>query len=95
MSTRPPMEAQAVTILSVEYESLNSLHCPGCSESLDLSQPDSGIPDVILGICEGCGVWFLIDPSTPRGPARVISLASLIDALRDAKRASGPTKSRN
>ena len=36
-------------------------HCLNCSLPLSLSQPDLDSPDRLLGVCEQCKHWFLID----------------------------------
>jgi hypothetical protein len=36
-------------------------HCSDCSLPLSLSQPDLDSPRRLLGICEQCKLWFLID----------------------------------
>ena len=35
--------------------------CLNCSEPLSLSQPDPETPDRLIGICEYCRHWFLVD----------------------------------
>lgn len=35
--------------------------CPHCRSLLELHQPDSEQPDRLLGTCEGCKAWCLID----------------------------------
>jgi hypothetical protein len=37
------------------------VRCPACDGDLDLHQPDPGDPDRLLGVCEECGDWFLMD----------------------------------
>jgi hypothetical protein len=38
-----------------------SADCLNCSLPLSLSQPDFNSPERLLGICERCKHWFLID----------------------------------
>ena len=38
-----------------------SAQCLSCSLPLSLSQPDLNAPERLLGVCERCGHWFLID----------------------------------
>jgi hypothetical protein len=38
-----------------------SAHCLNCSLPLSLCQPDLNSPERLLGICERCKHWFLID----------------------------------
>jgi hypothetical protein len=35
--------------------------CPHCTSLLTLSQPDPGLPDRLIGACEQCKHWYLID----------------------------------
>jgi hypothetical protein len=43
--------------------------CVNCSLPLSLSQPDMNSPERLLGVCEQCKHWFLIDliPNQTRG----------------------------
>jgi hypothetical protein len=36
-------------------------NCLNCSLPLSLSQPDINAPERLLGVCEQCKRWFLID----------------------------------
>lgn len=36
--------------------------CPDCRGDLERHQPDPSRPDRLLGVCEECASWFLIDP---------------------------------
>jgi hypothetical protein len=38
-----------------------SAHCLNCSLPLSLSQPDLNSPGRLLGVCEQCKHWFLLD----------------------------------
>jgi hypothetical protein len=35
--------------------------CLGCGSSLQLHQPDGNAPQRLLGTCDTCGSWHLID----------------------------------
>jgi len=35
--------------------------CPQCNDFLAIHEPDCELPDRLLGICGGCGSWFMID----------------------------------
>jgi hypothetical protein len=35
--------------------------CLGCGSSLELHQPDGNAPQRLLGTCDSCGAWNLID----------------------------------
>jgi len=34
--------------------------CPNCGKVLALSQPDERRPAHLVGVCRGCGRWFLL-----------------------------------
>ena len=38
--------------------------CTSCHDSLVLHQPDEDLPDRLLGTCQECRTWFLIDRAT-------------------------------
>jgi hypothetical protein len=38
--------------------------CPCCRRPLTLHQPDPDCPDRLVGICEGCRTWFIINAAT-------------------------------
>lgn len=35
--------------------------CPGCGSALDLHQPDIELPERLLGVCESCKGWYVLD----------------------------------
>jgi hypothetical protein len=37
------------------------VRCPACRDHLFLHQPDEECPDRLLGTCDECRAWFLID----------------------------------
>ena len=37
------------------------VRCPDCEGALELNQPDERNPDRLLGVCERCSGWFLMD----------------------------------
>ena len=37
------------------------VRCPACRDYLFLHQPDEECPDRLLGTCDECRAWFLID----------------------------------
>jgi len=39
----------------------SSMQCPNCDDPLVMHQPDEQSPDRLLGTCEECGAWFLLD----------------------------------
>lgn len=40
---------------------LAEVGCPQCDAYLAIHEPDRELPDRLLGICGGCGSWFMID----------------------------------
>jgi len=61
--------------------------CLACDKYLDLHQPDVGSPDRLVGICEQCGRWYLIDV-TPETDEAVMVLLPEGDSVQDALAAS-------
>jgi hypothetical protein len=49
--------------------------CDTCGAPLDVHQPDADLPDRLLGTCQGCKAWWLLD-----GEAGL--MARLPDSLR-------------
>lgn len=44
-----------------EFENLVAARCLNCASELTLHQPDMDLPERLLGICEACKYWYLID----------------------------------
>jgi hypothetical protein len=42
-------------------EARAAVPCLHCSSPLTLHQPDPESPDRLLGVCEGCKHWYLVD----------------------------------
>ncbi len=53
---------------------LSWICCVHCGEALDLQQPNAQVPDRLLGICEGCSLWFLIELVTERSEVMMVQL---------------------
>ena len=51
----------AVGPLSSRARGPSEAHCLGCGSSLALHQPDGDAPQRLLGTCDRCGRWHLID----------------------------------
>jgi hypothetical protein len=45
----------------VRFEVAAEILCAECQCPLDRHQPDPEQPDRLLGTCEDCGTWYLID----------------------------------
>ena len=73
----------SVTV-SIEHSLISrsprAVACPGCREALDLYQPDPDSPDRLLGTCDGCKAWYVLDRE--RG---VMALLPVELALRGAR----------
>ncbi len=57
--------------------------CPICEGFLAIHQPDEQAPHHLVGTCEGCGSWFLIDDAE----GLMLRLPTAED-LRDARSSS-------
>jgi hypothetical protein len=40
---------------------MDQIHCLACDCELILHQPDPDLPDRLLGTCDECKSWFLIE----------------------------------
>ena len=45
----------------VRFEFASEILCARCHDPLERHQPDESQPDRLLGTCEGCGTWYLLD----------------------------------
>lgn len=48
--------------------------CLHCEEALTLHQPEPEAPRRLLGICEACGNWYLLDWSVGEGDGLMVLL---------------------
>ena len=46
---------------STQPEDLDGGRCLACDVYLELHQPDAQVPERLLGTCEACGRWYVID----------------------------------
>jgi hypothetical protein len=88
MSIVPPRPRTVLFPLAVsppwtETDLPTGTPCLACGESLVLHQPDLNAPERLLGTCDACGAWHLVDAD--RG---VTVLLPHADGLRNAE-ASG------
>ena len=70
----------AVVPLSTQTQAPVGATCLGCGSSLELHQPDGNAPQRLLGTCDDCGRWHLIDCD-----ASALVLLPDVDELRDAE----------
>jgi hypothetical protein len=45
----------------IRFELASEVLCARCQVVLVRHQPDEEQPDRLLGTCDGCGAWFLLD----------------------------------
>jgi hypothetical protein len=60
-----PMSSRSVSLVlglfGIPSLSKSGARCPDCKGALDLHQPDEGNPERLLGVCQRCSGWFLMD----------------------------------
>lgn len=64
-------------------EAVSNLRCLRCDASLDVHQPDTGFPERMLGTCDSCRSWFLME-SLPGRPEALMVLLPDGDYFRNA-----------
>lgn len=47
-------------------DDLSAVVCPDCCRPLTLHQPDERLPDRLIGTCDTCPSWFLIETASAR-----------------------------
>jgi hypothetical protein len=47
--------------IALDPAALDRAHCPNCHCEITRHQPDKDLPDRLLGTCEVCKSWFLMD----------------------------------
>jgi len=72
-------------------QSLSRIPCPHCSSRLTLHQPDVESADRLLGVCEGCKRWHLVDllPDCPDGILTGLPDREVVRALSRADPSGG------
>jgi hypothetical protein len=68
-------------------EDLDDGGCLACEGALDLHQPDVGSPDRVVGVCIGCGRWYLLD-SIPGSDEAVMVMLPDGESLQKALKAN-------
>jgi len=60
-----PLKSISAELIVLRFPAINpdtiSVRCVHCSTPLTLHQPDPGLPERLLGTCERCKHWFLMD----------------------------------
>ncbi len=62
---------------------LGELECQVCRDSLDLHQPDTGLPYRFLATCPDCGLWYRVQVNLSGDMATVIQLPEVEDLEAD------------
>ncbi len=70
----------AVSRLRTDPEVPTEAPCLACGEPLSIHQPDVYAPERLLGTCDTCGAWHLIDSDRA-----ITVLLPDADGLRDAE----------
>jgi hypothetical protein len=47
--------------MAVDYSADDEICCLGCQTPLELHLPDQNRPERLLGTCNACGSWYLLD----------------------------------
>src|SRR5438067_1676467 len=50
-----------VTSLTISDQGLEAPRCRACQSGLNVHQPDEDHPEHLLGTCDDCGAWYLIE----------------------------------
>jgi hypothetical protein len=66
---------------------LDKVRCLHCSSALSLHQPDLETPGRLLGVCEPCKRWFLIDVLIDLSGGLMVRLPDM-EVIRDLSRAN-------
>jgi hypothetical protein len=54
--------------------------CPGCGGRMELHQPDARCPDRLLGVCEDCHRWSILEDAEGRGEVALVMLPESLTA---------------
>jgi hypothetical protein len=63
-----------------EHDDFLEAECPGCHGPIVVHQPDQNQPARLLGTCQSCSAWYLVDAD-----AEVMVRLPEGDALRDTR----------
>src|SRR3954447_11206509 len=56
-----PMSSIFISLDQVRLQDVLKARCTKCQLPLELHQPDPELPERLLGTCEGCNAWYLMD----------------------------------
>jgi len=94
LASHPPSRPRRSSVTSplarIEIDSKRApvFPCPGCDTPLDIHQPDSDAPEILLGVCPDCGQWVAIGVEAEGTGALVVSLPGVAQ-LRSALNLDG------
>ena len=72
---------------------LGSWNCPDCREPLDTHQPSTHDASRLLGICESCGGWYILEVSEDDIPLVAVAIPDareILGAIEATHRRPGP-----
>jgi hypothetical protein len=55
------MSPVTISLDRIRLRAISHVRCPRCRSSLEFHQPDPDLSERLLGVCEGCKVWHLVD----------------------------------
>jgi hypothetical protein len=55
------MRSIFLSLDQIRLQDVSDVRCTKCQSPLGLHQPDSELPDRLIGTCEGCDAWYLMD----------------------------------
>ena len=90
-SAQPRMVSVPLTVVPLSTRAMvpAGAPCLRCGAALELHQPDGDAPQRLLGTCDACGGWHLID-----GDGSVVVLLPDAAALCGPEAVGSPSKSR-
>ncbi len=66
-----------VMSFSLGQDGETSFFCTHCDKLVEIHQPDSGLPDRMLGTCDQCHVWYLLTRVSGENRAVIIELPDI------------------
>jgi hypothetical protein len=77
MAVRPPLTVPVhltLTRIPALTEDVAQVKCHSCRHGLDVYQPETAFPDRLLGVCQACRHWYVIDLMPGQGAAVMVLL---------------------